>query len=82
MKWNTISRVVKNNKTSRYYKLLMHIQDGDYVYYASYYLYRPKRKKIIGNWMGLGWYTSVSHAMRGLRRTFKGNNLSIIKDGE
>ena len=42
---------------------------GDSLYYCWYY--KNKDGQPYGNWMGLGWYTTISHAVRGLRRALK-----------
>jgi len=51
------------------------IPNGDYIFYASYY--NAKNGKASGRWKGVGWYTTHSHAIRGFRRLFPNNTMSL-----
>jgi len=55
--------VISNGKA---YKLIGTLADDDYVWYYCYYSYRNGRT--VGNWQGLGWYTTWAHARRGFYR--------------
>jgi hypothetical protein len=71
-------RILKNAKTGKKYIILKEeIPEDDYISYACYYRY--KNGKAVGNWMGLSWYTTMSHAIRGFRRRFKGEKMILIK---
>ena len=63
----TITRIV-NTESKKHYKLFLYKQANDYIYYARFYRWNTKTKKTSGKWMGIGWYTTLSHAMRGLSR--------------
>jgi hypothetical protein len=67
------------NKNKGYKIFLFQTVYFDYIHYARYYSYNFKQKRIVGNWKGLGWFTSMSHAIRSLRRSFKRDKLVIVK---
>jgi len=65
-----------------YYRLFHdnRITNGeDHVNY--WWWYQEKKDKTVGNWMGLGWFTNNSHAIRAFKSNWR-NKIRRVKTGE
>jgi hypothetical protein len=72
--------LINKNNNDQYVIFLSKNYEDDYVYYTRYY--KRKNGRTIGNWRGIGWYTTTSHAIRGFKRYFKNKQFVVIKNNK
>jgi len=77
MKWDKGPRRTLIDEQGREYTIIMLKIPNDYIYYAN--VYRSKNGKTYGNWTRVGHYTTISNAIRGLRRLYKDRKFEIVK---